>query len=682
MVILVSLLGCSDDPAKAAPPTIAPVAVLDASPVRVVDERVYFSKGTSIGTRYEWDFGDDTSDEGPEVNHRFGAPGRYTVTLTALAEDGRSDTAYVTVAVVHLPLDPPPVVSGRLARDGARIFAALPDHDQVVIVEGEQVTARLAVCGGPRALSVAGGSLWVACRDDQLQRWSSQTLELELDLSLDWGSAPVAVLSGADGGAAFAGARGLVELDAAGTTLNTLDLADPGALAGTTETRWFSRFRSPDEGGVVSRVRDGAEADFLLVADPGPDSDTDARGLPNLLGALALRPDGRALAVGGTKANIERGLIRDGQAYTFETATRASLRLIDPDTGAALGRALFDNRDRVGALAFTPMGDQLIVVHHGAGVVDLLDPENLTRLGGFQDAGRGLDGVVSDGERVWVLASLDRELRVFSLSGANSEVELARISLADTEPLTAELLLGAQVFAGAADRRMSQDAYISCSSCHPDGGSDGRIWDFTDRGEGMRETQSLTAMPTNGPFHWSANFDEIQDFENAIRDHQAGSGFLDDAVYGEHQDPLGSSKAGLSVELDALTAWLASLPRPRSPFREADGRLTAAAERGRATFEAQLCGDCHGGVEYTDAGWNEDGSPILHDVGTLLPSSGQRAGGPLTGLRTPSLRGLFATSPYLHDGRAAELGTALREHGILLDVAAEADLVSFLLQIE
>ena len=35
--------------------------------------------------------------------------------------------------------------------------------------------------------------------------------------------------------------------------------------------------------------------------------------------------------------------------------------------------------------------------------------------------------------------------------------------------------------------------------------------------EGLRSTLPIWNMPDGGPFHWSANFDELQDFENDIR---------------------------------------------------------------------------------------------------------------------------------------------------------------------
>src|SRR5262249_20223176 len=64
------------------------------------------------------------------------------------------------------------------------------------------------------------------------------------------------------------------------------------------------------------------------------------------------------------------------------------------------------------------------------------------------------------------------------------------------------------------------------------------------------------------------------------------------------------------------------------------------------------CFTCHGGADFTDSAYG-----LLHDVGTLKPSSGKRLGGPLTGIDTPTLRGIAYTAPYLHDGSAADLGS-------------------------
>src|SRR5690606_21121244 len=136
-------------------------------------------------------------------------------------------------------------------------------------------------------------------------------------------------------------------------------------------------------------------------------------------------------------------------------------------------------------------------------------------------------------------------------------------------------------------------------------------------------------------------------------------GFIADAdYYADGRDhPLGATKAGFSVELDALAAYVASLDRDdRSPHRQADGSLTADGVAGRQVFQQLACQRCHAGPAFTD-------SPQVyrHDVGTLTAGSGHRLGGELLALDTPSLRGLFASAPYLHDGSASDLQAVLQE---------------------
>jgi hypothetical protein len=75
---------------------------------------------------------------------------------------------------------------------------------------------------------------------------------------------------------------------------------------------------------------------------------------------------------------------------------------------------------------------------------------------------------------------------------------------------------------------------------------------------------------------------------------------------------------------------------------------------GKAHFEALNCFTCHGGETFTDSSLG-----TLHDVGTLLATSGQRLGDTLTGLDTPTLKGIWATTPYLHDGSAPTLRDVL-----------------------
>ncbi|MCA9063477.1 MAG: beta-propeller fold lactonase family protein, partial [Planctomycetaceae bacterium] len=115
-------------------------------------------------------------------------------------------------------------------------------------------------------------------------------------------------------------------------------------------------------------------------------------------------------------------------------------------------------------------------------------------------------------------------------------------------PLSDEVLLGKQLFYVALPP-MSSRRWISCSSCHPDGDADGRTWQ---QPEGLRQTQPLAGLKHTHPLHWSADRDEVQDFEHTIQGLlMQGRGLLN----GRPNDALGEPLAGKSRALDALAAY-------------------------------------------------------------------------------------------------------------------------------
>lgn len=185
----------------------------------------------------------------------------------------------------------------------------------------------------------------------------------------------------------------------------------------------------------------------------------------------------------------------------------------------------------------------------------------------------------------------------------------------------------------------------------------------------------------HGNLHWTANFDEIQDFENDIRFQFSGTGFMRNDRFEASADQLGPPKVGRSNDLDPLAVYVASLAQfPDSPHRNADGSLTAAGVRGAEIFAVRGCRQCHAGASFTDL--------QRHDVCTIRPSSGLGTGQPLEGIgfETPTLKGIWDTAPYLHDGSATTLFDVLDDAAHAgeepMSETERADLVAYLLQIE
>ena len=672
------LLGSMYSALAIAVPNAPPSCEILAPGPTLVGANASFDASASGGSLlYSWSFGDGTAatppSRTPAASHTFTAPGRYAVVLNVENTAGRNSCS-VTHIVHYAATAQPAVHSGTLAYRQNVAYVANADNDTVSAVSTVSL-ARLweaPVGAHPRTLALApNGDVWVVNQDDAsisvLHPTTGHTITTHL---LRRGSQPYGIAFGNDGKAyvTLQGTGELVRMRADGAIEATVAVGPkPRGVAVTHDARRILVVQFVSTGGV-GRVREIDAASFTvsrvfeLAFDEGPDSSVSGRGVPNYLSSLAISPDGRFVAVPSKKDNIARGHFRDGQTLNFETMVRAIVSEIDLAAGGENRVARLDLNDRSmpQAALFSPRGDLMFVSTQGTNTVEFIDTASGATIG-FSETGLAPQGMMLDAGagRLLVHNFMGRSISVYDVSDllagrANNAPKLADIATVTVERLAPQVLLGKRVFYNAADPRMSRDKYISCAACHLDGGSDEQVWDFTQAGEGLRNTISLTGRGgmAHGRVHWTANFDEIQDFENDIRHFAGGSGFLSDADFAATSDPLGAPKAGRSVELDAIAAYLASLDRfPVSPHRDAPDSEGAVA-KGRQVF-VQRCASCHSGPNFTDARrW---------DVGTAKPHSGQGQGVPLAGVgfRTPSLRNAWSTAPYLHDGSAATLHDVL-----------------------
>jgi mono/diheme cytochrome c family protein len=387
--------------------------------------------------------------------------------------------------------------------------------------------------------------------------------------------------------------------------------------------------------------------------------------------------------------NVKRGALRDQLGLSFENTIRAISSRVNLVTGAEdyAARIDHDNAGVASAAAFDRLGVYMFVALENTREVAVVDAHagwEMFRIG----VGRAPQGVAisADGRTLYVNNFLDRTVSIFDITalvedGIANLPLVATKSTITTEKLTNKILKGKRFFYDAKDPKLALDGYVSCAACHNDGGHDGRVWDMTGFGEGLRNTISLRGRAgAQGFLHWSNNFDEVQDFEMQIRTLAGGLGLMTNAQLntGTRSQPLGDKKAGVNTDLDALAAYVASLNTfAPSPYRNADGSLTAAGASGRAIFAAKNCAACHGGTAFTNSASNNP-----KDIGTLTAESGNRLGGALTGIDIPTLRDAWATAPYLHRGSAATLGDAIREHGNLALTGQEIDdLAAYVAQI-
>jgi YVTN family beta-propeller protein len=673
------------------------------------------------GVRFSWRFGDGSAPTplfaDTRATYAWSAPGHYPVAVTAT--DGRRSTGCSTLVTVYRRATiGVPQTSGTLAldRSGTQVWSVNPDNDSVTVVDAVHLVKMAELPAGrrPRTLAVApDDTVWVANQaSDSVSVIHGETRAPLATIALPSGSEPYGVAVSPTRGVVYVTLQTtgqLAEIDLAARVLRRrLDIGPaPRAIAVSADGNriFVTRYISPVDQGEVVEIDAAAwtvTRRIPLAFDPGPDTEASGRGVPNGLAAAAISPDGSQLWVAGRKHNTARGMTRDGQPLTFDSTVRSMLAQIDVAAGQEelAARYDFNNRDGPVALQFSPLGDYLFVALEGSDAIDVIDAYSGQLITAIEGAGHAPQGLLFtvDGSKLFVDSWLSRSLRVYDtadlVTGRGRQAKLlVEILAVERDATPADVLAGKRIFYLARDSRMSRDGYIACASCHLDGREDGRVWDRTAEGEGLRNTISLLGKgrPGNGLLHWSANFDEIQDFDHDMRANFGGSGFLTQAQLdvGTRGQTLGDAKAGLSPELDALAAYVATLRElPPSPYRAPDSSLTPEAQAGRAIFLDAGCATCHSGPEFTDSPTGQ-----LHQVGTLTPASGHRLGGELAGLDTPSLRGLWLSAPYLHDGSAATLADVLTklnpfgQHGGLGhlwndDPQAVDHLVAYLLQID
>ncbi len=181
---------------------------------------------------------------------------------------------------------------------------------------------------------------------------------------------------------------------------------------------------------------------------------------------------------------------------------------------------------------------------------------------------------------------------------------------------------------------------ISCASCHPEGGEDGRTWVFEDIGP--RRTQPLNVgLEGTAPFHWKGDMADIHMIARQVR-----------------QGAMGGVEQSEERQA-ALRDWMFSL-RPPNPLRS---QSDASATAGKLLFGELACTSCHAGPSFT--------SPTSSDLGRGA-------------LQTPALRGVALRPPYMHDGRSSTLEEAVLDManttpgGRDLDDEQVASLVAYL----
>lgn len=237
-----------------------------------------------------------------------------------------------------------------------------------------------------------------------------------------------------------------------------------------------------------------------------------------------------------------------------------------------------------------------------------------------------------DGEKLYVAEHLEDRIAVINTSTLEME---KTIDLGGPRRVTVARK-GRRILNNAGGTFQTQYA---CYTCHPDVHEDGLVYNMAskDMGRNVTNTQSLRDIAETPPFKWNG--------KNQTVYKQDGMRF---STVLTRSEPFSYDK------LDALVAYiLTGIPYPPNLQYNTDGRLTKAQQSGKAIFKRthnnygleipvkNRCITCHPPPYYTNL------QPV--DVGTLAATDDSIL------FDTPHLNNIYASAPYLHDGRAATL---------------------------
>jgi len=237
-----------------------------------------------------------------------------------------------------------------------------------------------------------------------------------------------------------------------------------------------------------------------------------------------------------------------------------------------------------------------------------------------------------DGKLLYVAEQLEDRIAVISTESLQT---INNIRLESTQKVSVNRH-GRKLFTSAGNAFQNQ---FACYTCHPDMHEDGLVYNMAgkDMGRNMANTQSLREINHTAPFKWNG--------KNQTVYKQDGMRF---------STILTRNEAFSYNDLDAITAFiLTGIKNPPNHQYFPNGTLTESQLRGKAIFERSVdnegkvipekdrCITCHPPPYFSNF--------QFADVGTLVASDDSML------FDTPHLNGLFASAPYLHDGRAVTL---------------------------
>ena len=233
-------------------------------------------------------------------------------------------------------------------------------------------------------------------------------------------------------------------------------------------------------------------------------------------------------------------------------------------------------------------------------------------------------------------------------------------------PLTAEKIeLGRRLFD---DRRLSRDRTVACTTCHNPRRAFSSPQPLAVGVFGRRGRRNAPALINRGygrGFFWDARTATLE--EQVLKP-------IEDPNEMDLPVAVAAARVGLShAELsDALASYVRSILSGNSPFdRFINGdrsALSAAQQTGLRIFRGKgNCTACHVGPTFSDerthntgAAWRPStgsGQAAFQDEGRFIVTGKNEDRG---AFKTPTLRDVARTAPYMHDGSLGTLEAVVR----------------------
>lgn len=245
----------------------------------------------------------------------------------------------------------------------------------------------------------------------------------------------------------------------------------------------------------------------------------------------------------------------------------------------------------------------------------------------------------------------------------------------DVLPAPGVLALGRALFF---DPILSIDRTVSCASCHqPEHGfADPAVLSRGVNGQRtVRHTPSLLNRGFGRRFSWPGHVESLEEqvllpipngLEMGLSLTEAVERLRADERYAARFAAAFGGEAGTKNLSLALAAFVSRVTTPESVVdRFQAGDFAALDDRERAglwIYESKgRCWSCHAGANYTDEEFHATG--VGARAGRLVRGRAEFTGdeADLGRFKTPTLRGLVATAPYMHDGSVSTL-EAVVEH--------------------